>query len=156
MPSLAAILHTLNDALRIGRALESLRPCDEILIVDHGSRDSTLHVAREYGARIVEAHGSPAQALKAARSDWALCLEPHEALTEALEATLYEWKLKKLSHAGPYSVLIREERPEGWIALPSPQARLIPRIWTRWNGNLPAAESSSAPLEGEVLRFCAP
>ncbi len=52
MPPITAFLHTHNDARHLGRALESLRPCDEILIIDHGSTDSTLRVAREYGAAI--------------------------------------------------------------------------------------------------------
>jgi glycosyltransferase involved in cell wall biosynthesis len=37
MPQLTALIHTHNDELRLGRALESLRPCDELLIFDHGS-----------------------------------------------------------------------------------------------------------------------
>ena len=45
-------LQTHNDARHLGRALESLRPCDEILILDRGSTDHTLRVAREYGATI--------------------------------------------------------------------------------------------------------
>ena len=53
MPRSRQLLHTENDALRLGRLLETLYPCDEILIVDHGSFDATSQVAREYGARII-------------------------------------------------------------------------------------------------------
>ena len=55
MTSITALLHTKNDALRLGRTLETLYACDDILVVDHGSRDATARVARAYGARIVGA-----------------------------------------------------------------------------------------------------
>ena len=58
MPPIAAILHTSNDARTLGRALESLRSCDELLVMDHGSSDDTRKIAREYGAR-VEPASSP-------------------------------------------------------------------------------------------------
>jgi glycosyltransferase involved in cell wall biosynthesis len=60
MPPLTALLHTTNDALRLGRALETLLPCAELLIVDHHSTDATLRVARAYGARILPAEASDA------------------------------------------------------------------------------------------------
>lgn len=50
MPKISALLHTHNDALRLGRALDSLRPCDEVLIIDQDSEDETEKVAREHGA----------------------------------------------------------------------------------------------------------
>ena len=37
MPPFTALLHTHNDALRLGRALETLFAGSEILIVDHHS-----------------------------------------------------------------------------------------------------------------------
>jgi glycosyltransferase involved in cell wall biosynthesis len=50
MPKLTALLHTHNDALRLGRALQSLRPCDQVLVIDENSEDDTEKVARDYGA----------------------------------------------------------------------------------------------------------
>jgi glycosyltransferase involved in cell wall biosynthesis len=55
MPPITALLHTRNDALRLGRALEMLLPCAEILIVDHDSGDATHRIAHQYGARIIGA-----------------------------------------------------------------------------------------------------
>src|SRR5258705_12345481 len=95
MPPITAIVHTHNDGLRLGRALESLRPCDEIIVVDHGSTDDSLRVAREYGASIRSAGREQATASHAAsaHNEWILCVLPSETLTETLEASLYEWKL---------------------------------------------------------------
>ena len=98
---------------RLGRALETLIPCDEILIVDHHSRDATRRVARQYGARIVPAaSGSLHQYLRLAAHDWILCLQPTESITERLQTTLYEWKssaLAKVPMHSAYSVFVREE-----------------------------------------------
>lgn len=159
MSAITALLHTENDALRLGRVLETLRPCDEILIVDHNSRDATVHVAREYGARILSFRGNttPAHYLQSARHEWILCLEPREALTEGLEASLYEWKSEALPPTGEaFSVFLREETPGGWLTLPAPQTRLVPRSWNQWKGNSPADQASAITLEGELLRFLLP
>ena len=47
MPKTTALLHTHNDALRLGRALDSLRPCDEVLVIDEGSEDDTARRRNE-------------------------------------------------------------------------------------------------------------
>ena len=75
MPTLTALLHTFNNGLMLGRALETLYPCDEILIVDHGSHDDTVRVASEYAARVISlsADALPSFWLQAACSDWILC-----------------------------------------------------------------------------------
>jgi|ERR1022692_1856179 hypothetical protein len=159
MPPITALLHTANDALRLGRTLETLLPCREILIVDHHSADATRRIAREYGARIVTAD-SPANTshyLDLAGYDWILCMEPGESITEGLQASLFEWSALPGVAGGPaFSVFVREQSGENWLELPTPQARLIPRGWTRWQGRFPAPEPSAIALEGELLRFTWP
>ena len=160
MPSITAILHTTNDSAVLGRALESLRPCDEILVVDHGSSDTTLRLAREYGARIREAMPEMLQSdhLSLARHDWIFCLLPSESLTEDLEASLFEWKLLPESQAlsnPAYSTILREEISQGWREGP-PSTRLVPRNWKQWDGNLPRHGANAVLLEGDLLRFRLP
>jgi len=157
MPAITALLHTENDALRLGRTLETLYPCDDILILDHGSRDATVRLARDYGARVVDAGigTSPERHLPTASSGWILCLDPHESLTESLAATLYEWKSLPPA-AAAFSVFLREETAEGWIEIPTGQTRLVPANWTRWQGRLPVTDQSALALEGELLRFAFP
>ncbi len=75
---ITATIITLNEERNIVRAIESLRCCDEILIIDSGSR------------------GMPAQknwAAEQAVHDWILSIDADEALSEALEAEI--WSLKK-------------------------------------------------------------
>jgi glycosyltransferase involved in cell wall biosynthesis len=161
MPPITALLHTTNDALRLGRALETLLPCSEILIVDHQSADATLRVAREYGARIVPAQdrATADDYSGLARHDWIFCLHPAESITEALQATLFEWSSQPASavaDAAAFCVLGREQVGEKWLAIAAQETRLVPRSWTQWRGELPARQTSAVVLEGELLRFAFP
>jgi hypothetical protein len=164
MPPITTLLHTANDALRLGRALEALLPCAEILIVDHHSADATRRIASEYGARIVVAEDEvpPQRYLHLASFEWIFCLQPSESITEGLQASLFEWSAlsapSTVTHAGmlAYSVFVREETDENWLRLDAPETRLIPRSWPLWQGRLPAHEPSAIALEGELLRFALP
>jgi glycosyltransferase involved in cell wall biosynthesis len=173
MASITALLHTENDALRLGRALETLYACDEIVVVDHGSRDGTVRIAREYGALVMSGSpgaspadyfrsgGSTAGTLMSADSeDWLLCLDPRESLTEKLAASLFEWKSEAsralASPSSAFSFFLREETAEGWVEVPFPQTRLVPHSWKSWKGNFPVQEPSAIALEGELLRFVFP
>lgn len=162
MPSITAVLHTENDALRLGRALETLYPCDDIVVIDHGSRDATVRIARQYGARVVNA--SPALSAQECLqlvnpAEWILTLDPCESLTEKLAASLFEWK--STSHAqhssrSAFSVFLREETPHGWLEVPGAQTRLVPHNWKSWKERHPVHDSSALTLEGELLRFVFP
>jgi glycosyltransferase involved in cell wall biosynthesis len=95
---ISATIITLNEERNIVRAIESLRCCDEILVVDSGSTDRTLELASKLGARVVETpwHGYAKQKNFAARQaahDWILSLDADEALSEALEGEI--WAIKK-------------------------------------------------------------
>jgi glycosyltransferase involved in cell wall biosynthesis len=159
MPPITAIIHTNNDALRLGRALEMLYPCDEIIVVDHGSRDKTAQVAREYGAKVIAAKmgALPMHYLPATHSGWILCLDPRESLTESLAASLFEWKSEAVdTRISAFSVFLREETSEGWIQNPTAQTRLVPAAWNHWKELLPSNDPSAVALEGELLRFVLP
>jgi glycosyltransferase involved in cell wall biosynthesis len=174
MASITALLHTKNDALRLGRALETLYACDDILVVDHGSRDATVRVAREYGARVVSAASGagPSDYLLAAHLSarpsarpsaspgWILCLDPRESLTEKLAASLFEWKSEafhvQASGVPAFSVFLREETAEGWVEVPAAETRLVPQTWKLWKGKFPVHEPTALALEGELLRFVFP
>jgi glycosyltransferase involved in cell wall biosynthesis len=155
MPTITALVHTENDARRLGRCLETLYACDEILIVDHNSSDNTIRLARQYGARIVS--GADPHALPV-RTQWVLSLAPRESITEGLAASLYECKSGSVQMKGneTFSFLLREENEAGWIEGTTAQTRLVPAGWNHWHQRLPINHEASHLLQGEILRFAFP
>src|SRR3954454_5855499 len=88
---ITATIITLNEERNIARAIESLRCCDEILILDSGSIDRTVELAQNLGVRAFEAGwrgfaGQKNWAAEQASHDWILSLDADEALSESLEA----------------------------------------------------------------------
>jgi glycosyltransferase involved in cell wall biosynthesis len=91
---ISAALITLNEETNLPRTLESVMPLvrdgqGEIIVVDSGSTDRTLEIARSYDAKIfVEAwKGFAAQknsAMQKATGDWVLQLDADEALESEL------------------------------------------------------------------------
>lgn len=158
MPKISALLHTHNDALRLGRVLDSLRPCDEVLVIDDGSEDDTERVAREHGATFktaIPGVTSGAYAMDAAH-EWILCVRCNEALSDDLEASLLEWKQNEPDEAlACYSVPIREENVSGWEKHP-PEVRLVNRKRMNWTGEMPPDQSCGAVLSGDLLSFREP
>lgn len=154
MPKISAIIHAHNDAHRLGRTLETLRPCDEIIVVDHSNDGETAKLAREYGASVRKAilgvEGG-AYAMNT-RHEWVLCLRPDETISEGLEAALFEWKSSKPGTAAGYRLSIREQNAKGWNQVP-PETRLVNRAKLNWKDELPPTTSNTPKLEGDLLRF---
>ena len=155
MPKISGLVHIRNHDLHVGRALESLRPCDELLVVDHGCKEESLRIAREHGARIIKGvngvdHGAYAQD---AHNDWILCLQPSESIAEDLEASLLEWKE---SEPAPelvgYNIRIREQNGTHWKVLPA-ELRLANRCKINWTGDCPPQAPDSPSLPGHILRI---
>ena len=169
MPKITAFLHTYNDGQRIGRALDSLRFADEVLVVDHGSTDDTVSIARHHGATLREGVPGVNRGVYVidAHHDWIFCMLPNEAVSEGLEASIFEWKQRvdePLDHAEKdaeapfnqtYSVGVREETENGWQTLPT-ETRLINRKQINWSEAVPPNNSESVSLEGDLLRFSKP
>jgi Glycosyl transferase family 2 len=89
--SLTACVIARDEEERLPACLQSLAFCDEIVVVDSGSRDRTVEIAREAGARVVENPwpGFAAQrnvALDHARSEWVLEIDADERVSPELAA----------------------------------------------------------------------
>ena len=81
--SLSVIIIARNEADRIESCLQSARFADEIVLVDSGSDDDTVAIAREYADRVIETewlgYGPTKQlALGHATGDWVLWLDADE------------------------------------------------------------------------------
>ncbi len=88
--SLSVAVITLNEEAKLGKTLESLRGlADEVIVVDSGSTDRTLEIARAHGAKVFSEpwKGYAAQknsAIAKAAGDWVLSLDADEALEPEL------------------------------------------------------------------------
>lgn len=93
--TLSVVLITCNAADHLEKCLDSCRLADEIVVVDSGSEDRTLEIARRYGARIVHqdwlGFGRQKQfAVSQACNDWVLCLDADEWLSITLSNNIKE------------------------------------------------------------------
>jgi len=90
---LSVTVITKNEEKRIAKCLESVAFADEILVVDSGSTDRTVEIARQHGARVIQqawlGYGRQKQfAVDQAKNDWVLSLDADEWLTEELAASV--------------------------------------------------------------------
>ncbi len=162
---ITATIITLNEERNIARAIESLRCCDEILIVDSGSVDRTVELAQNLGARVIEAGwrgfaGQKNWAAEQAANEWILSLDADEALSEALEA-----EIRNVKKTGPqydaYTMprlaryLGRWIMHSGWY--PDLKVRLYHRNKAKWVGDFVhesvQVDGRLGRLESNILHF---
>jgi len=154
MPKITALIHTLNDGLRIGRALDSLRSCDQVLVIDHGSNDNTEKVARDHGANVKKGIPGVDYGTYAVDSsnDWILCLCANESLSEELEASLFDWKSQEHEDKVGFNLRVREEADAGW-ELHDAETRLVNKCRINWTGSLPPTTGVNDQIAGYILKF---
>lgn len=157
MPSLSVLVHAESDAQHLGRLLETLRPADEVLVVDHAGAEAIRKVTHQYGAKLLPAvpgvdHGAYAVNC---RHDWVLCLLASESLSESLEASLFEWKREDQEAAESFAIPLREQHQSKWRTLDA-ETRLVNRCTVNWQGKLPPTLQGAIPLSGHLLRFADP
>lgn len=90
---LSAVLITKNAATQLAACLDGLAFCDEILLVDSGSTDDTLDIARRFGARVIHqdwlGYGPQKQfAVEQAAHDWVLCVDADEQVSAGLRTSI--------------------------------------------------------------------
>ncbi len=96
--TLSVVLVTYNEEANLGRTLESVRSlvrdgAGEIIVVDSGSTDRTVEIAKSFGAKVLAEvwKGYAAQknsAIEKATGDWILSLDADEELDQQLQQTL--------------------------------------------------------------------
>jgi hypothetical protein len=91
--TVCACIIARDEEQRLPAALDSVAFCDELVVVDSGSRDRTMELARAAGACVIEHpwRGFGTQrnvALDAATSDWILEVDADERVTPRLRAEI--------------------------------------------------------------------
>jgi glycosyltransferase involved in cell wall biosynthesis len=164
--TLAVCVVTRDEEDRIGDCLASVAFADEILVVDSGSTDRTVGIARERGARVIvrdwpgyAAQKNFAQGQVAAA--WVLSVDADERVTPELAR-----QIRALIAAAPDGVagasvprrtwyLGRWIRHGGWY--PDRKVRLARRGRGRWEGEhiheRLAVDGAVRALDGDLLHF---
>ena len=148
MTPITGIIITLDEAENIADCIASLRPvCDEIIVVDSGSRDDTVAIAEREGATVIHQPylgdgPQKAFAVPRASNDWILALDADERLEEdavtAIQALALEdpdtaYRFKRRNFAGHHWI-----KAAGFY--PDPVTRLYNRTTS---GYLPKKAHSS-------------
>lgn len=87
---ISAIILTKNEEQNIKRSLESIKWCDEIIIVDDNSTDKTLEIARKYNVSVFQHalnNDFSAQrefGISKAKNEWILFVDSDEVISDAL------------------------------------------------------------------------
>lgn len=91
MTKISVVLAVFNEEENLARCLQSIKDLAwEIVIVDGGSTDKTLDVARHFDAKIIQTTNPPVfhinknKAIDAASGDWILQLDADEIVSEEL------------------------------------------------------------------------
>lgn len=101
MNRISVCLITFNEERNMPRVLASTQGvADEIIVVDCGSKDRTVEIAREFGAKVVQHPWTNFRdqknlAAANASNDWILSLDADEELSSELRNSLLEWKKKE-------------------------------------------------------------
>ncbi|MGA8431670.1 MAG: glycosyltransferase family 2 protein [Candidatus Sulfotelmatobacter sp.] len=165
--TLSVVIITHNEEANIGRTLESVMPLvrdgkGEIIVVDSGSTDRTVEIAKSFGAKVFveEWKGFAAQknsAIDKATGDWILSLDADEELTnelrKALDLALAFMREKTLPNSDG-------EWLHNLVGIRDPAATVGFRIWRRnfflgkplrWGGYFP--DSKLRLVRKELARF---
>jgi len=166
MAELSIILITRNEAANIRACLESVAWADEIIVVDSGSSDDTVAIAREFTPHVYE-HDWPGfgaqknRALDYATNKWVFSIDADERVTPelrtAIEAVLRKdndtrsaYRVSRLS-----SYCGRFMRHSGWH--PDHIVRLFRRAAARFSDDLVherlLVKGQIGQLDGELLHY---
>jgi len=148
---------TRDAAAQLAECLASAAFAREIVVVDSGSRDDTVEIARRCGARVIvrEWAGFGAQknfAVGQAANDWVLCLDADERATPELATAIAA--AMAAPQAAAYSMARRNRFLGRWLrhgeGYPDWNTRLFDRRRARWSDD-PVHEH--VVVDGSVTRL---
>lgn len=159
MQNLSAVIITKNEADRIGRCIQSLEGlASDVVVVDSGSSDDTIKIAKELGARVIETewlgYGPTKNFGNAhAKHDWILSIDSDEYVTDDLKTEILRLNL---SEPEVYTIdrqnyyLGQKIKHSGWS--PDWVQRIFHKESVEWNDSL-VHERLLIPTDHKVLKI---
>ena len=169
MATLSIVTLALNEERNIEACLESVRWADEIFVVDSGSTDRTVELARKYTDRVItiewRGYGPTKNyALELVRGDWVLWLDADERVTPELAGEIRDVLASGDKGTAAYAMgrraffLGRWIRHSGWY--PSRVTRLFRRGMARFTEQRVheqlVVEGNVAALRNDLLHYTDP
>lgn len=161
---LSVVIITLNEGHHLARCLKAAQEVsDEIVVVDSGSTDNTVEVAKSYGAKVITHDWCGYSEQKNigntnASFDWILSVDADEVLDERLIQSILKWKrnpqpasFKRMTnYCGTFVT------HGGWY--PDVKVRLFNKQTTRWEGTIHEvlsglSKENTLLLEGDCLHY---
>jgi glycosyltransferase involved in cell wall biosynthesis len=156
---LSLIVITRDAANELAACIASASFAAETVVVDSGSRDDTVAIARAAGAAVFEQDwlGFGPQknlAVARARHDWVLCLDADERVTPQLAAAMRALFARGEPAAPAYAMARRNRFLGRWLAhgegYPDWNTRLFDRRRARWSTD---AVHEHVLADGPVVRL---
>ncbi|MEK7207290.1 MAG: glycosyltransferase family 2 protein [Pseudomonadota bacterium] len=158
----SAVIITLNAEARIEACLKSVAFANEILVVDSGSTDATMELARRHGARVIQqgwlGYGQQKQfAASRAGHDWVLALDADERVSPELRESILE--ALKAPRFMAYRMPRRNRFMGRWLkhgeGYPDLSLRLFHRAHANWSDDpiheKVVARTNVGALRGDLL-----
>lgn len=168
-PLISAVVIAFNEERNLPRCLASLKlgeVVDEVVVVDSGSQDRTVELAKAAGARVLhhEFEGHIEQknwAQEQAQGEWILSLDADEALSEELAAALLAWRTGGAPDAEGYAVNRLTNYCGSWVRHSGWYPDRKTRLWRagsgKWTGVNPhdrlEVQGNVARLSGDLLHY---
>lgn len=163
MPPITACIITLNEEDNIRRLLDSIQSLDEIILLDSGSLDNTIEIAKKYSRVRIEYRdfdnyiNQKNHCISLAKNEWILSLDADECITEDLLDTLRSLSEKDWVHYSGMEFPRLTYYMGKWIYhcgwYPNFQLRLFQKNLGKFAGFLVHEKVS---LEGKVHRLQSP
>lgn len=114
---LSVIMITKNEAYHLERSLKAVDFADEIVIVDSGSTDNTVEIAKRFTDKVYQYsdwHGygpQKARALSHATQDWVLSIDADEVVSPELQKSILAFIRSQAADAASVSIrLVFQEK----------------------------------------------
>jgi glycosyltransferase involved in cell wall biosynthesis len=143
---LSISLITYNEERRIGATLAAVQGLgDEIVIIDSGSTDKTVEIARTFGARVIvnapfPGYGSQKRfAEDACAYDWILNIDADEIVSPALRSEIRKVLKSPPDETNGFAIkivdLLPGERTSGWLSYNVAPVRLYNKNFGRYSSS---------------------
>lgn len=167
---LSVALAVYNEEANLGECLESIKELtDDIVIVDGGSNDNTVQIAKSFGAKVLVEENRPnfhinkQHAIDACTHDWILQLDADERVSSMLSSEIQK-VISSDTPASAYYLKRRNYFLGRWMNKGGMYPDPVIRLFRRGRAHLPQAsvhelmsvEGTTLWLENDLLHIADP